>query len=124
MPAGTNINYLTNASSAIPNSDETVFFSTNFSPDILVSGTNICAVEIHQANSTSGDVSFNLELVGVPRLRLKATPFKGNVVIYWDDATAVLEKTGKIGGNWDAISSQDGIYITPTSTMEFYRLKK
>lgn len=124
MPAGTNINYLTNASSSIPNSDETVFFSTNFSPDILVRGTNICAVEIHQANSTSSDVSFNLELVGVPQLRLKATPFKGNVVIYWDEATAVLEKTGKIGGKWDAVSSQDGIYITPTSTMEFYRLKR
>jgi len=124
MPAGTNINYLTNASSSIPNSDETVFFSTNFSPNLLVSGTNICAVEIHQANSTSSDVSFNLELVGVPQLRLKATPFKGNVVIYWDDVTAVLEKTSKIGGNWDAISSQDGIYITPPSDKEFYRLRK
>jgi hypothetical protein len=123
MPTGT-INYLTTASSSIPNSDETVFFSTNFSPSILVSGTNICAVEIHQPNSTSSDVSFNLELVGVPKLRVNISRFKGDMVIYWDDITAILEKAKRIDGNWSVIPSQTGIYITPTTDMEFYRLRK
>ncbi|HEY2952837.1 MAG TPA: immunoglobulin domain-containing protein, partial [Verrucomicrobiae bacterium] len=45
--------------------DGTVFFSTNASPSLLLDGTNVVAVEIHQSNAASTDVSFDLELTGL-----------------------------------------------------------
>src|SRR5206468_4969638 len=41
----------------------TRFFSATVSPGLLLEGTNILAVEIHQANRTSSDISFDLDLV-------------------------------------------------------------
>ena len=35
-----------------------------FDPALLVNGENVLAVEIHQANGSSSDISFNLELTG------------------------------------------------------------
>ena len=58
MPGGT-IGYQTLASAAI---DDNSFYSASVSPNLLVSGVNVVAVEIHQANATSSDVSFDLEL--------------------------------------------------------------
>lgn len=67
MPFGF-INYLSFSATTIPNSDESVFFSTNVSPALLVSGTNEVAVEIHQANRNSSDISFDLSLVATSPL--------------------------------------------------------
>ena len=44
--------------------DGTIFFPTNASASFLVNGTNVVAVEIHQATGTSTDISFDLELIG------------------------------------------------------------
>ena len=63
MPAGA-VSHTTLASVAIGGADETTFFQTNLGPNFLVNGTNVLAVEIHQANVTSSDVSFDLQLVG------------------------------------------------------------
>ena len=59
MPAGV-ISY-TNFS-ASPASDELSFFPTNVAVTNLPAGTNLVAVELHQSNSGSGDLGFNLEL--------------------------------------------------------------
>jgi hypothetical protein len=61
MPGGS-IGYRTLASVAIGGADETTFFQTSINPANLVSGNNVIAVEVHQANGTSTDVSFDLEL--------------------------------------------------------------
>ncbi|MCI0746977.1 MAG: metallophosphoesterase [Verrucomicrobia subdivision 3 bacterium] len=61
MPGGT-ISYNTLAPVAIGGAEETTFFQTSVSPAVLVSGNNVLAVEIHQANGTSSDISFDLEL--------------------------------------------------------------
>jgi hypothetical protein len=58
MPGGT-VGYRTLASSAI---DDSTFHLASIDPANLVSGANVVAVEIHQANATSSDISFNLEL--------------------------------------------------------------
>jgi len=60
MPTGT-IAYTTPASSAI---DDSSFHTASVSPTLLVNGTNVLAVEIHQANGTSSDISLDLDLVG------------------------------------------------------------
>lgn len=62
LPAGA-IAAGTLASQAIP--EERVFFPFTFDPALLVAGTNQLAVEVHQANPSSSDLSFDLELVGL-----------------------------------------------------------
>ena len=64
MPAGP-VNYLTGASGAVGGNDEATFFSTNVNPTLLVEGTNVLAVEIHQSGATSSDLSFDASLVGM-----------------------------------------------------------
>ena len=49
---------------AIPNSDESVFFTSAIDSSLLLDGPNVLAVEIHQANRTSSDISFDLSLTG------------------------------------------------------------
>lgn len=61
MPLGL-INYLTLAASTINDLDEATFYSTNVNPALLVSGRNILAVEVHQRDPASSDLSFDLEL--------------------------------------------------------------
>ncbi|MBK5285608.1 MAG: metallophosphoesterase [Bacteroidia bacterium] len=63
MPAGT-IAYNTFASTAISGTDESAWYSSNINTSLLVSGTNVIAVEMHQVNLTSSDISFNFRLLG------------------------------------------------------------
>ncbi len=60
MPTGA-ISYTTQASSSIEETQDTVSVPASF----LVEGNNTLAVEIHQSNVTSSDISFNLELTGI-----------------------------------------------------------
>jgi len=57
--------YLTKATTALGSSTEADPVTFTLDPAVLVTGTNTIAVEVHQANSASSDVSFNLELTGV-----------------------------------------------------------
>lgn len=59
MPAGA-VTYTTTASSAI----EDAVISFSIANTFFVNGNNDIAVEMHQANATSSDLSFNLELTG------------------------------------------------------------
>ena len=61
MPAG-GVTSATFASVALGVPDESTFFSANAPAGALVAGANVLAVEVHQANGTSSDVSFDLEL--------------------------------------------------------------
>jgi hypothetical protein len=63
LPAGT-IDYTNRALLNYSTPEEDSFNSTNLSPSLLVEGTNLLAVEVHQVSPTSGDVSFDLELLG------------------------------------------------------------
>ena len=63
MPAGA-ITYTTTASVAIGDSAEDTFNELLYEATDLAEGANVLAVEIHQANITSSDISFDLELIG------------------------------------------------------------
>ena len=63
MPTGS-VGFLTPASTAIAGADESTFVQTTISPTLLVSGTNVLAVELHQSGGTSSDISFDLQLIG------------------------------------------------------------
>src|SRR4030095_6391503 len=72
MPAGP-INYQTLAVVAINPPDESTFFEQSVSPGLLVNGVNTIAVELHQVNVSSSDISFNLELVGTSSTPMRPT---------------------------------------------------
>ena len=63
MPAGA-IGYQTLASTAISGAGENTFLQTTISQSLLVAGNNVLAVEIHQVNATSSDISFDFDLIG------------------------------------------------------------
>ncbi len=61
MPAGA-IDFQTTASSAVAGGSESAFEAFEVPTSALQAGENILAVEIHQANPSSSDISFNLSL--------------------------------------------------------------
>ena len=64
MPTGL-ITYATFASTVAADDGGTTF-STNVNPALLINGTNVLAVEIHQSDLLSSDIWFVMDLVGVP----------------------------------------------------------
>ncbi|MFM1769708.1 MAG: Inner spore coat protein [Verrucomicrobiota bacterium] len=63
MPGGAIAFNTTSSANAAPADETILFFAGSVSPTNLVEGNNVVAVEIHQANSTSSDISFDLELL-------------------------------------------------------------
>ncbi|MCX6884019.1 MAG: immunoglobulin domain-containing protein, partial [Verrucomicrobia bacterium] len=61
MPAGA-VDYLTFANWTASGTDEYKFFEGTFDPGLLTAGTNLLAVEVHQVNANSSDISFAAEL--------------------------------------------------------------
>lgn len=64
LPEGV-IDFLTLANSNIAGAEEYTFLEFEVDPNLLLTGTNIIAVEIHQASASSADISFDLELNGI-----------------------------------------------------------
>lgn len=64
MPTGT-IGYRTYADWALGSPEEETFYDAYFDTSLLVEGQNVLAVEIHQADPASTDISFDLRLQGL-----------------------------------------------------------
>ena len=63
MPPGP-VSYNTVATVAVGGAEETSqFITAQIDPSVLVQGANVIAVEVHQVNLTSSDLSFDLELI-------------------------------------------------------------
>ena len=73
LPAGA-ITATTFATTAVGGADESTFYPFTVSASGLVSGTNVLAVEVHQSDRTSTDISFDLELTGTPVGSATSTP--------------------------------------------------
>lgn len=87
MPSGS-ITYTTLALVAVGGSDETTYVVGTPSPSLLVAGTNVLAVEIHQANAASSDISFALELLASGAATVTRGPYlqtgtPTSVVVRW-----------------------------------------
>ncbi|MDZ7317001.1 MAG: right-handed parallel beta-helix repeat-containing protein, partial [candidate division KSB1 bacterium] len=61
MPEG-EVQHSTPALSAVGGADESTFFEFSFPGSVLVNGSNLIAVEIHQNSGSSSDLSFDLEI--------------------------------------------------------------
>lgn len=108
MPAG-NITHQTPASGTVawPNENNTYNFS--FSPALFVAGNNLIAVEIHQDEPSSSDISFDLSLSGeqsVPVVNLTRGPYlqtatENSLIVRWqtDVPTDSKVQFGNAPGN-------------------------
>jgi hypothetical protein len=64
LPDGVTITSSTLATDVVGGVAEQTFFEQSISTTLLRAGMNYFAVEVHQVNTTSSDISFDLELVG------------------------------------------------------------
>lgn len=135
MPSGT-VSYTTPATLAIGGADESTFFQTTISPSLLASGTNVLAVEIHQANVTSSDISFDLQLTGsdvpatpvVTRGPYLQTGTPASVIVKWrtDLATDSRVRYGTTQGNLNlnadnpALTAEHEVTVTGLSADTTY----
>lgn len=78
MPTGT-ITSSTFATTFIGGADELTYVPFRFKKDLIVNGENIIAVEIHQNDVTSSDLSFDLELKNSPNTTLTSGGCPGGV---------------------------------------------
>jgi len=62
MPGGA-IDYQTEASSTLGDSQESIVHFQSVSPTLLLEGTNTLAAEVHQGDPASSDISFELDVV-------------------------------------------------------------
>ena len=131
LPQGVSIVYTTAASASASEADEFYqFHTTNANSRLLRDGTNLVAVEIHQSSSTSGDLSFDLELFGEVTIApppLQITRAAADcIALIWDDPTAVLEEASTMAGPWSAVMGGPAspYWICGIPKMQFYRLSR
>ncbi len=140
MPSGS-ITYTTLASSAIGTSSENTYYPFNISSSLLVAGTNVLAVEVHQNTKTSPDLSFNCNLTGTtsvvtPTATITRGPYlqmltSNSIIVRWRTDVATNSRvhygTALSYGTFksDALSTKEHIVtltgLTP-ATKYFYSI--
>jgi hypothetical protein len=122
------ITFMTFASSTISGAAETQRFWTNtFSPTALRSGTNVIAVEVHQSTSTSSDIAWEMELLGIPPVasaRVNISQLGSDAVLYWSDASYSLQEADAIAGPWRAAATTNSPAAVSLSGNRFFRLRR
>jgi hypothetical protein len=96
----------------------------------LVSGDNVLAVEVHQVNLTSSDITFGVEVsvyaaTAPPRLTITPGPAFGQVTVSWS-GSGVLQQSTNLGGSpagWSNVSGVSGnSYVTTATGTRFFRV--
>ena len=103
MPDGA-VHYRTFARNVVGNADESAFFEQEVDPSFLRNGSNTLAVEVHQANASSSDISFDLELVA-----LRAPGNQRPVVNAGPDLTVSIGSIVTLRG----VAGDDGLPVPP-----------
>jgi hypothetical protein len=103
---------------------ETAFFSTNVNARLLRPGTNLLAVELHQADKDSSDLSFELELIGVPQPRLEFGRLGMAVILFWADPAYYLEQADSVAGPWQSAAEAAFPATVSPPSPKFYRLRR
>jgi len=94
MPTGT-VTASTLAPLAMAGTDETTYVTAAVNPGLLVAGTNVLAVEIHQADPASSDISFNLELATSAGVTVTRGPYlqlgtPSSTMVRWRTSAPVI----------------------------------
>ena len=94
-------NHGTYAQAPIAGSDETSFLSAPISPNFLVHGTNYLAVEIHQCDPTSSDLSFDLMLTAPQSILVSAETLFGTGEGQIPEGSIITQATVEVAGEGD-----------------------
>ncbi len=128
--------YATHAiADALPADETTQFYSTNLTTSLLLPGTNIVAVEIHQRSASSSDLSFALELRAVEHdPRLTVALLDGDTRLAWPFPSAsygLQASTNLSTGVWLPVAApvvftngQNHVTLPTENISTFYRLRK
>jgi hypothetical protein len=120
-------------------SEERIFFARNLAPNLLLPGTNILAVEVHQFYTVNNDLSFDFELLSVsddsaafqPTLAIQRTG--GNANVSWPAATpgwslyqspALGSLSPQIRYSVAASNGLHAITLPTTNPAAFFRLRR
>jgi len=96
LPADARFN--TYATGTVP--DNSVMTLTNLPPSLLRAGRNVVAVEIHQSDGASSDISFDLELLGVS----DTPPVVHATEPFFLAAPTLLRARARQGTEWSALT--------------------
>lgn len=136
MPTGT-INANTLASASVGGEDESAIFEADLDPTRFVAGTNVIAVEIHQNDVASSDLSFSLQLTALqqPIKDPSITPSVdgGQLRLSWPLAASgfvPVQATSAVGP-WSDVDEpvqsaggQNQVVVPLTADARFYRLER
>jgi glucose/arabinose dehydrogenase len=86
-----------NGAAAVDQANETTFFTFDVDPDLLQTGDNVLAVEVHQHSQGSSDVSFDLRLTGVRSSTIPGD-INGDNVVDRNDAVILAQNYGLESG--------------------------
>ncbi len=98
---------------------------------VLQAGANVVAVEVHQANPDSSDVSFDLEIIANPAVDplLELITLEGESALLWQGEGWELQASSDLAGDWETMSGVTSpIAILPapqgSPPRRFYRLAR
>jgi hypothetical protein len=98
----------------------------------LRAGNNVLAVEIHQANATSSDLSFEFRLIGLaaplppPPQPLQVGTYDGRMVVAWGGDALALEQTEELLGEetvWTPVGMGSPAFLDFNGPQRFFRLR-
>ncbi|MDP0495220.1 MAG: LamG-like jellyroll fold domain-containing protein, partial [Verrucomicrobiota bacterium JB024] len=115
LPEG-NLTYQTYALSAVDGDNEDTFFEYSVSPDALVAGTNVIAVEIHQQRASSSDISFDLILDALTADDVAA---QDEVVVTTGTTWKYLDDGSDQGSAWTAPAFDDSAWSSGPSQLGY-----
>ena len=124
LPQTGSISYTNFATS---NGENTIDTAT-LSASLLQPGVNVIAVEIHQGDLTSSDLSFDFELLGQPpsaAVRVEIGRFGNAAALFWRDNTYRLQQSSELSPtNWNTLPGSSPLPVAPAEAQRFYRLTK
>ena len=121
--------YATLATSGVVGTNEFFYEPVNVEPPagVVLEGTNILAVELHQNLATTGDAGFDLGLVAIspstPRPRLQVQFDAAGIQLIWNDPNFVLEEAGLPQGPYSpSTNATSPAVFVPSPPARFFRL--
>jgi hypothetical protein len=129
MPAGT-ITSQTLASGYPCSGDATCLDEFSFPASALVAGDNVLAVEVHNYNARSADITFGVAVNLIQPLvrdaKLQVSFSTHTLSLSWNELGYVLESATALTGPWTAVPGvTSSPYTTsPADTNRYYRLRK
>src|SRR5688572_17979900 len=127
-PLPTVIGFTTEATNEGENAEQSATLGSA-AVSALAPGDNLLAVEIHQDDAGSTDISFNLELIGNRVLPPPVYVFRygPQLLVAWTQPAFGLEQADSITGPWGGVVTGGSPYVftlNPSIAQKFFRLKR